>query len=753
MFGDLKAVQWSVVLGAFLLVIVLSTVGVFVRANAESTQHDKDVSMASNFTVQQYHDKHAALALFIPATDINGASNTDGHAWDYYRQDTNKNGLFIEYCYRAAAADCNAPDQALQTVAEYSYDNWTEREAGAGYTLSRQPIGTFTGMQMVEEDGATAIAALPEIGAVPGGLSCTQTVYHWAYPGVTSATCRVYHLSVTTGTYNTIYDMADNVVPFSRMIVTGDQTPSPNPEQLSVGSLSFYAPVAPALTTTVSESNYGNRRTTPPQIYTLGTGCNVTTTITPASPVTPIANGTGDATLTILPKISLANGNTNCGIGVTDNTPQTQTVSVTIGAVDKPAATGLTIAFTPGAKANVTTTEQDYALPAPSGRGGITLFGYLSSGADALTSADTGGDPLGVCATAPGTSGRAGSTLSAAPAFIETETWSITFSKPGVCFPVFEDVYGQLVAVNGTNGIQATSEMSSFPEQIEVAQDGGEVSLVPHHAFDLAEFVNGALLGGVADAATTPGCHAYALTTGGAPEAAPAQANALGIFTDANGCYTNSSGTPVSNAAIVLWEPDGQTETFKLGALSCPAGTIIPGLFNPGDNGVQVDLPLTGGSTTGACSIAITDGVTTTPTVDHGLTAVNVVPSGCVAGIACNVNFFFVQNECFRPDAGGCAGGSESLEEGFTDTSTDGGQTWAQGTLISVKILCENENGEQCIVPPLTGPPGDGDGVTGLNGTFPASQFSVLGESASGSWFTGATAITEPTFPTIPPGM
>jgi type II secretory pathway pseudopilin PulG len=357
-----------------------------------------------------------------------------------------------------------------------------------------------------------------------------------------------------------------------------------------------------------------------------------------------------------------------------------------------------------------------------------------------------GGPCLGVVSALPA-SGTFPSAPSSTPAIA-----SVTIAPvgKGACDLIVQDQYGERVTI----AINVTSTpMASWPEQIEVAQGGGEVSLVPHHAFDLAEFVNGALLGGVADAATTPGCHAYALTTGGAPEAAPPQANALGIFTDANGCYTNSSGTPVSNAAIVLWEPDGQTEKFIQQSSTC-SSQIVTGLFNPTTaDAVQVDLPLTGGSTSGSCSIAITDGVTTTPTVDHGLTTVNVTKLGCVVGVACNVNFFFVQNSCFRPDAGGCAGGSESLEEGFSDTSTDGGQTWTQGALISVKILCENENGEQCVVPPLTGPPSDGAGVTGLNGTLPASQFTVLGESASGSWFTGATAITEPTFPTIPPGM
>jgi len=174
--------------------------------------------------------------------------------------------------------------------------------------------------------------------------------------------------------------------------------------------------------------------------------------------------------------------------------------------------------------------------------------------------------------------------------------------------------------------------MQSWPEQITMGANGATLAYAQPRNIDLAEILNFAIGGRIADAATTSGCYAYALTyPGGVPEPAPPQANALGIYTDGNGCYTNAGGTPIANPQIALWEPGGAAKTFITQRFTCTSSSVIHGTWNPASAyGARVGLPLIPGSTptgSGGCNIGITDGVTA-PVVDHGLTHV-VVQQSC----------------------------------------------------------------------------------------------------------------------------
>jgi prepilin-type N-terminal cleavage/methylation domain-containing protein len=237
---------------------------------------------------------------------------------------------------------------------------------------------------------------------------------------------------------------------------------------------------------------------------------------------------------------------------------------------------------------------------------------------------------------------------------------TITPVSQGTCNLIVQDQYGEQVVL----GVKVSAQMASWPEQIEMGASGSVLSYTPRRPFDFGLAINAALIGGVARAGTTSGCMAYALTTGGTPDVAPTQANALGVYTDANGCYVNENGgLPTSAAPVVVWEPDGQSETYAT-SNSCPK--VVLGAWSPPSaTGVQAELPLTAGSTPGSCTVGITDGVTTTPTVDHGLTGVVVQSVTLYTTVTCTG---FVDQEGDRGcdvscegTSGGCSGSGQSI--------------------------------------------------------------------------------------------
>lgn len=447
----------SIVVGALVVLIMAGIFGAVSRfsSGTEATWHAQTTIKTAITGIQR--DDGSAQASFIPASDIANASNADGHELDFYEQNpTTHAGTFWTWCFKAAAGDCSAT-QTVDTLERYSYA-WTAlaRNGGAG---GATPIGNtiepYNGFAAVEYDGA-AVDNIPEVAGyfAQHPASCTQSIYHWGYPNVTSANCRIIRVTITTTTnVASTFALSRPIVAQQLDVVTATVTPTPNPLILG-GALTFRAPVAAAQSVTISESNYGTTTTTPPQVYTLGAGCAAYTSVSPASPVTPTNNGTGNATLTVTTIVELSGSNASCSIAVTDNTPQSQAVGVSIGQVYAPGISGTNVSYSPGVQAAVTLTEQNYAQPPPTGRGGFILFGYLPNGSAAPSSANRAGDPNGVCSTAPGsTDAASGTSLGASPSYLETEVWEITFGKAGACYPVFQDAYGQLVALNSLQAI------------------------------------------------------------------------------------------------------------------------------------------------------------------------------------------------------------------------------------------------------------------------------------------------------------
>ena len=647
---------------------------------------------ASQFSSMLARSGDSSQTPFVPADDVGGNSNADGHELDFYYLPTagalQGRGVFYALCGRTTATDCTA-SQAVGTLGTYTYI-WSAvpQHGGTGATFVTGSADTRLmpfGVTVASTAAQFANASVNPYSSVMFASTTftTPQTYQWGYPGLTSTTNTVFIVHYGTGIDARVVALRATHVPVSVQYLNGTQTPTPNPLDLSGLALSFRAPVAAAQSVTISESNYGNRSTTPPQVYTLGSGCNSLTLLAPGTPVTPVGNGSGDATLTVTPIIQLAGSDASCSIGVTDNTPQSQTIGVAIGQVYVPTASGLTIAFTAGATDPVTVQEQNYDVPAP-GRGGMVLIGYLANGSQALSSADTAGDPNGICNTAPGTSGRTGDSITGSPSFLETESWSIGFVKAGVCWPVFQDVYGQRVVPNGATGIAATATLQTWPQQLVLGASAGQIGTTAGstpialmgNPFEVAmgpiiTYLTG---GGIARAASgAQACYALAVTTAYSLGANPvsyvdtslpaALSAATGVYVDSSGCEVDANDNPISatSAAMIAYNSGGGVSDYQYSYAAC--NNLSQPLWSGNNDAAQAVLT-TSGTTAGLCSLNFSGtGLSSgTPGPDAGVVVVNVTAcdganSEQLINGTCYVIFLDDVANCLSPPNIGSVGG------------------------------------------------------------------------------------------------
>lgn len=185
----------------------------------------------------------------------------------------------------------------------------------------------------------------------------------------------------------------------------------------------------------------------------------------------------------------------------------------------------------------------------------------------------------------------------------------------------------------------------TWPEQLVLGASNSRISYHPYAPTDYVALVNRLLGGGVADAnaTTTVGCYAGAFTGTGAPDPltnAPASvqswATANGIYTDSTGCFLNgpagSGGVPISattgNVGVIAYEPSGVSKAYVIQSAqnTCNGGTASEvGWLPLSAQGVQAMLKIQAGTSAGSCTVAVTDGVTTALSVDHGLTGVTAI--------------------------------------------------------------------------------------------------------------------------------
>lgn len=583
-----------------MIVIAVATIFAFVVALATQA-HAAGVALTGQNEIisSLYRDTDLSKTPFIPTQDVAGNANTDAHEIDFYIYGLEKNAYvatFVAYCEKTSGTTCQAT-QPTNSIQRYTY-RWADLPQHGGSTGAAAKDDPWTGptsLIATMYDGAAGMKTIPSAANyfATHPPTCVQRVYHFSYPGVTAATCRIFTVQLAYGAQNvrTIV-LSKSHVPQALQLIVGTATPTPNPMLVTGAPLTFRAPIVGAASLSVAESNYGNRSTTPAQVYTLAPSTCADTgaggypsgrtdaSYTPASTLTPAGDGSGAGTIVVTPTIqTLPTGPATCTFTLTDNTNQSSTVTATIGQTYTPSATGATISYTNGATAPVVVTEQNYAT-APSG--GMT--------------AAIGNNATGACASiAPN-----GSSLSADGTYTETETWTLAFAKAGACTVTFTDKYGQTAIATMT--ANASASMDTWPAYVRYGTSGA--------AFAGACWYNGTCSN------TFTLCGAQALQADGSTiDAAPPAWT--GTSTDSDGCYSGK---------MYMRETSGQSVSWLIQNNSCNFTIYKPLSFDT-LSGPSSALNGTSGSSTGACSITLDDGSGASKSLLKGVVDVTVFQS------------------------------------------------------------------------------------------------------------------------------
>lgn len=252
-----------------------------------------------------------------------------------------------------------------------------------------------------------------------------------------------------------------------------------------------------------------------------------------------------------------------------------------------------------------------------------------------------GGRCLGVISVATA-SGSYPSSPSSTPA---TASVTVTPVSAGSCVMQVEDQYGEIVSI-AIDVKAAQQDFLTWPAQLVVGSGGAAVgttagviaaSDVPLVA-RVAPLLNALLGGGVARAASSGPCYAWALQSGvtapaGGATPAPSQVDAsipssiagdLGLGVTTDGCIVKSDGSASTTGEMVVYEPVGSGQTGNYSYVP-PACAFALGSWNPGDSGAYASLPAAA-ATPGACTVDFSDGASTqTPAADSGAVAVTAI--------------------------------------------------------------------------------------------------------------------------------
>jgi hypothetical protein len=321
-------------------------------------------------------DCGGAIACFVPASDVGGHSNADGHEVAMYTRDAAGTGKFWSYCYRASGTTNCSTSARSASVNLYGAYAWTDlpQNGGAGPALAGAIASNITGL------AAKTIAASQLLNTTTNPL--TAAVFQTAgYTTITDVTRRTGYTNVLAGNQVTIVSISSEGLsrtihiaagarPTHIQTVIGQVTPAPN-ALIAIGSgtsLVFQNPIAAAQGTGIAENNYGTRSTTPPQNYTLTSdSCGSVSTSTPSGTLNPLSDGTGSATFTVTPIVHVAPAGETCNMVYTDNSGQTASFGITVGATYNPTAGVGAASYLSGNAVTFTATEQNYA---PLGSGG-----------------------------------------------------------------------------------------------------------------------------------------------------------------------------------------------------------------------------------------------------------------------------------------------------------------------------------------------------------------------------------------------
>jgi type II secretory pathway pseudopilin PulG len=332
----------AIAAGVLLGIIVVFHNFVNVATKSAAQQH-------TSVTLAQFMDKleadaNSSIAIFVPATDVNGVSNVNGHEVDFYTIDGSKNPHFWAYNFSSAT----------HSIQKYTYA-MSPASVPTSVVAVGTPIVLSTGNSKVGAFSATLETAASR-ASDPMFASYTPVNHQLAtgFTGVTAGNDLV-AISVTaqadtkTGSETRSTRLMAGTQLSGAKYVVGTFTPNPNPLSVSVNPINFGSQLAAPATTVALENYYvGN--------FTYSDG-----TCTP-SIVTIAQSGSNGNTFTVSPNTGITS-NQSCTFIVSDQLGQSVNVPVSLTYAAQPLVvnpTTMTFTSVSAAAQSFNVSETDY---------------------------------------------------------------------------------------------------------------------------------------------------------------------------------------------------------------------------------------------------------------------------------------------------------------------------------------------------------------------------------------------------------
>jgi hypothetical protein len=151
----------------FGLVMLFRNLAQGTNADAAFRKHYDD---ETGLIARLQRDAASAIAVFIPAADVLGNANADGHEVDFLARDSQHRAVFWAYSFNAAAG----------TVTRYTY-----AAPGGSPTVSEPALTGFTAFA-AQPIAASSLAADPLAGQALAGYAPTDVALNVGYPGISA---------------------------------------------------------------------------------------------------------------------------------------------------------------------------------------------------------------------------------------------------------------------------------------------------------------------------------------------------------------------------------------------------------------------------------------------------------------------------------------------------------------------------------------------------------------------------------------
>jgi len=198
---------------------VVLTVGLIMLFNGFAAGASKQAGAhtasdaAWRIVAQLERDAQTAIAIFIPAQDVLGAANADGHEVDFYTKDASHTATFAAYRFDATAL----------TITRYSY---SKPGSTATVTQTATPATGFAATAIL----ASALASDPSVAPMLGGYTPQDVSLQVGYAGVTAGNALV-SVNVVTSAQNLTVRLLPGTLP-SSFTVQGTYAPTPPPSNI-----------------------------------------------------------------------------------------------------------------------------------------------------------------------------------------------------------------------------------------------------------------------------------------------------------------------------------------------------------------------------------------------------------------------------------------------------------------------------------------------------------------------------------------